>query len=52
MQIGKNYITDIYEPPSSSLPNGKSINWYQFRVPVAEFQKGLMIYKILDRFDL
>ena len=41
MQIGKNYITDIYEPPSSSLPNGKSIKWYQFRVPVAEFSKRI-----------
>merc|ERR1711991_157226 len=41
MQVGKNYITDIYEPPSSSLPNGKSIKWYQFRVPVAEFSKRI-----------
>ena len=39
MQIGKNYITDIFEPPSSVLPNGKSIKWYQFRVPVSEFSK-------------
>ena len=35
MQIGQNYITDIYESPVT-LRNGttETVKWYQFRVPV------------------
>ena len=35
MQIGRNYITDIYESPVT-LRNGQTevVKWYQFRVPV------------------
>ncbi len=36
MEVGKNYIADIYETPPISLPNGQkeSIKWYQFKIPV------------------
>lgn len=37
--IGSNYITDSFEQTLDNLPNGesKSIRWYQFKIPVKEF---------------
>ena len=36
MNIGENYITDIYEATSHQLPNGnfKITKWYQFKIPI------------------
>ncbi|MFH1121585.1 MAG: cell surface protein SprA [Bacteroidota bacterium] len=36
MNVGENYITDIYEAKDISLENGKkgNVKWYQFKVPV------------------
>jgi cell surface protein SprA len=40
MEVGKNYINDM-RTSTVSLKNGKSatVNWYQFKVPVREYQK-------------
>lgn len=37
MEIGENYISDIYEAKSIALDNGTrgSVKWYQFKVPVS-----------------
>ncbi len=36
MQVGKNYITDVYEAKGIQLPNGDvtTVHWYQFKIPV------------------
>lgn len=36
MQIGQNYIADVYEASTGQLPNGTSttVKWYQFKIPV------------------
>lgn len=41
MEIGKNFITDIYETVPNNIPNGntKPVKWYQFKVPVRTPQK-------------
>ncbi len=38
MNIGENYITDIYEATSHQLPNGnlKNTKWYQFKIPITQ----------------
>ena len=40
MEVGKNFINDV-RTSTVGLKNGKSatINWYQFKVPVREYQK-------------
>ncbi len=41
MNIGENYITDIYEATSHQLPNGtlKNTKWYQFKIPISQPDK-------------
>ncbi len=36
MNVGQNYIADIYEAQTHQLPDGtvKNIKWYQFKIPV------------------
>ena len=36
MEVGKNYITDVYEAKDIKLANGDvtSVHWYQFKIPV------------------
>ena len=36
MEVGENYITEIYTADNISLPNGSksSVKWYQFKIPV------------------
>ncbi len=36
MQVGQNYITDVFESTVEKLPNGKpgGVKWYQFKIPV------------------
>ncbi len=36
MQVGQNYITDVFEATTHTLPNGetKSVKWYQFKIPI------------------
>lgn len=43
MEIGRNYITDVYETVPSNIPNGatKPVKWYQFKVPVRSPQKSV-----------
>jgi cell surface protein SprA len=40
MQVGTNFITNKYENPSVTLPNGtkEPETWYQFKIPITEFQ--------------
>lgn len=39
--VGNNYITDVYETLSQSATNNeqKPIKWYQFKIPVREFEQ-------------
>ncbi|PCJ81764.1 MAG: hypothetical protein COA49_04475 [Bacteroidetes bacterium] len=39
--VGNNYITDVYETLSQSATsnNQKPIKWYQFKIPVKEYEK-------------
>ena len=41
--VGSNYITDTFEATVESLPNGdsKTVRWYQFRIPVKEFDSRI-----------
>ncbi len=36
MQVGENYITDVYEATTHELPDGtkKNVKWYQFKIPI------------------
>ncbi|MDD2965082.1 MAG: cell surface protein SprA [Bacteroidales bacterium] len=38
MEVGKNYITDIYTTKSIALENGDrtTVKWYQFKIPVSD----------------
>ncbi|MGC4058281.1 MAG: cell surface protein SprA [Chitinophagaceae bacterium] len=40
MKVGTNFITDRYDNPGVTLPNGQKEpeTWYQFKIPIAEFQ--------------
>jgi len=40
MEVGKNYITDVYEATGIRLANGdiSSVHWYQFKIPVRDPQ--------------
>ncbi|MDI9320186.1 MAG: cell surface protein SprA [Phycisphaerales bacterium] len=40
MKVGSNFITNKYDNPSVTLPNGtkEPETWYQFKIPIAEFQ--------------
>ncbi len=40
MQVGTNFITNKYENPNVTLPNGtkEPETWYQFKIPITEFQ--------------
>lgn len=40
MTVGSNFITNIYDNPGVTLPNGNKEpeRWYQFKVPITEFQ--------------
>ena len=39
--VGNNYITDVFETLSQSASSNeqKPIKWYQFKIPVREYQK-------------
>jgi len=41
MEVGKNYITDVYEATDIKLANGDvtSVHWYQFKIPVRDPEK-------------
>ena len=41
LEVGRNFVTDIYETQSHDLPNGMSrpTRWIQFKIPVFEPQK-------------
>lgn len=43
MVIGRNFITNIYLTEAKELPDGsvKQEKWYQFKIPVREFQKRI-----------
>lgn len=43
MVIGRNFITNIYTTEAKELPDGttKQEKWYQFKIPVREFQKAV-----------
>ncbi len=37
--VGNNFITDAFQGPAVTTPNGnKSVYWYQFKIPITEFQ--------------
>ena len=41
--IGKGYLADILEASPTNLPDElplKPVKWYQFRIPVREYQKA------------
>jgi len=40
MQVGSNFITNKYDNPSVTLPDGSKEpeTWYQFKIPITEFQ--------------
>lgn len=40
MQVGTNFITNKYENPNVTMPNGSKAaeTWYQFKIPINEFQ--------------
>jgi cell surface protein SprA len=40
MQVGSNFITNKYDNPGVTLPNGsrEPETWYQFKIPIADFQ--------------
>lgn len=40
MQVGSNFITNKYENPSVTLPDGSKEpeTWYQFKIPITDFQ--------------
>ena len=41
MNVGENFITDVYHAQGIRLPNGEvgDVNWYQFKIPVRDPQK-------------
>ncbi len=41
MQVGQNYITDVYHAEGIRLPNGQigDVKWYQFKIPVRDPDK-------------
>ncbi len=41
MNVGENFITDIYHAQGIRLPNGQvgDVKWYQFKIPVRDPQK-------------
>lgn len=41
MQVGQNYIADIYNAQGIRLPNGQigEVKWYQFKIPVRDPEK-------------
>ncbi|MCF8365575.1 MAG: cell surface protein SprA, partial [Bacteroidales bacterium] len=41
MQVGQNFITDVYDAKGIQLPNGQSgeVKWYQFKIPVRDPSK-------------
>jgi len=41
MNVGQNFITDIYHAQGIRLPNGQvgDVKWYQFKIPVRDPQK-------------
>lgn len=41
MNVGENYITDIYNAQGIRLPNGQigEVKWYQFKIPVRDPEK-------------
>ncbi|MFP4471096.1 MAG: cell surface protein SprA, partial [Bacteroidales bacterium] len=41
MEVGQNYITDIYNAQGIRLPNGQvgEVKWYQFKIPVRDPDK-------------
>ncbi len=41
MEVGKNYITDVFEAQDVQLANGDvtSVHWYQFKIPVRNPEK-------------
>lgn len=41
MQVGENYIADIYNAQGIRLPNGQigEVKWYQFKIPVRDPEK-------------
>jgi cell surface protein SprA len=41
MQVGQNYITDVYDAKGIRLPNSQSgeVKWYQFKIPVRDPDK-------------
>ena len=41
--MGNNYITDVFETLSQSASSDeqKPIKWYQFKIPVREYQKRI-----------
>lgn len=43
MEIGKNYITDIYEAVPTNIATGanKPVKWYQFKVPVKSPERSV-----------
>lgn len=40
MKVGTNFITDRYDNPGVTLPNGQKEpeTWYQFKIPITDFQ--------------
>lgn len=41
MQVGQNFITDVYDAKGIQLPNGQvgEVKWYQFKIPVRDPSK-------------
>lgn len=41
MNVGENFITDVFHAQGIRLPNGEvgDVNWYQFKIPVRDPQK-------------
>lgn len=41
MNVGQNYIADVFEAGSIQLPNGQvgTVKWYQFKIPIREATK-------------
>jgi cell surface protein SprA len=41
MEVGSNYITDVYDAKGIRLPNGQvgEVKWYQFKIPVRDPDK-------------
>ena len=39
--VGRNYLNNILEAKASTSDGERSVKWYQFKIPMAEFEKAV-----------